>query len=212
MKIILSLSFLLVTTITLSQCYNCGSDRSDEKRTRGPKRAFKKDFSGIKKVKWYSCYDDINYGVRDYGDSTITYIYSKDKKYLGKETRYYNVVAKHLEELEHGGAKLVKNLSPNILPKAIWPDVEKIYHVENLDTLNQVDGTEFWVCDIYKVEVPCNHVLAQNEDTNTFYVANMDFQFHIFNETGELEHLMFMIEYHAQFYKEPEVYYEEITD
>ena len=127
MNTILSFTFLLLTTASLAQCYNCNYDRSDQKRTYGPKRTFKKDFSGIKKVKWYSCYDDINYGVRDYGDSTITYIYSKDKEYLGKETRYYNLVAKHLEEIENKEASLVKCISPNILPKVLWPEVATIY-------------------------------------------------------------------------------------
>lgn len=207
MNILLSFTFLLVTTASFSQCYNCNYDRSDQKHTRGPKRTFKKDFPEIKKVKWYSCYDDINYGVRDYTDSTITYIYSKDKAFLGKETRYYNLVEKHLEEAESEGESLVKCVSPYILPKTLWPEVAKIYQVENLDTLNQVDGMPFWVCDIYKVEVPKTHVMAQKEGATTFYLVNMDFQYHIFKKTGELIHLMYLVEYHPHFYLEAEGYY-----
>ncbi|MFT6499988.1 MAG: hypothetical protein ACJASQ_000095 [Crocinitomicaceae bacterium] len=207
MNTILSFTFLLVTSVSFSQCYNCNYDRSDQKSTHGPKRTFKKDFPGIKKVKWYSCDDEINYGVRDYADSTITYIYSKEKAFLGKETRYFKHVVKHLEESEQGETSLVKCISPNILPKTLWPDVATIYQVENLDTLNQVDGMPFWVCDIYKVEVPKTHIMAQKEGTTTFYLVNMDFQYHIFKETEELNHLMFMVEYHPQFYLETEDYF-----
>jgi len=213
MRILLSFVLLMITSFSFSQCYNCNYDRSDQNRTRGPKRAFKKDFPDLKKVKWYSC-SDIDYGVRDYSDSTITYIYSKEKEFLGKETRYYNLVTKYLtefeyqqaepEELENVETTRVKCLNPDVLPKAIWPEVAEIYQVEDLDTLNKVDGLPFWVCDMYKVEVPENHVLAKQEGKTTFYVVNMDFQFHIFSESEKLDHLSFLIEYHPQFYLELE--------
>jgi hypothetical protein len=49
--------------------------------------------------------------------------------------------------------------------------------------------------------------MAQKEGTTTFYLVNMDFQYHIFKETEELNHLMFMVEYHPQFYLETEDYF-----
>ncbi|NVK64474.1 MAG: hypothetical protein HWE22_07785 [Flavobacteriales bacterium] len=209
MKLIVSFTLLLFTTLSFSQCYNCNYDRSDQKRARGPKKAFKKDFPGIKKIKWYTCEDIIYYGVKNFSDSSITYIYSNDDKFLGKETRYFNRVVKYTEEPETKKESFVKCVSPDILPENLWPQVAEIYKVENLDTLNHVDGMPFWVCDIYKVELPEAHIVAQKEGTTTFFIVNTDFQFHVFTKSEKLEHLDYLIEFHPAFYVEGEYIYGE---
>jgi len=192
-----------------AQCYDCAYQKDEKNRTYfGPNKVLKKYTSETKKVNWYNCQNEIFYGVQHFGDSSITYIFSPEKKYLGKETRYFVSVPPFLAEKPVKQPANVNCPGPAILPLALWPLAAKIYQLDNLDTLNYVDGMEFWVCDMYKVEVPEDHIVAQKEGTTIFYVVNMDFVFHFFNAEIELEHIGAATEYHPSFYLHPELYYE----
>lgn len=188
MKLLVSTLLFITTFISFSQCYECANYRKQGLRTFGPKKAFKQDFQDVKKVKWYKVDKEIIKGVRDYGDSTVTYIYSKNKDFIGKETRYFVSVQKCMDEYTKQKPEIIKCVSPNILPKPIWPLAEKIYNTENLDTLNHVDGAMYWVCDIFKIEFAKEHPIAQKEGNTTFYILNMDHAYSIFKDSGILNH------------------------
>lgn len=188
MKKVLAFVFLAVSVTSFSQCYHCANYDVSNKRTLSPGKAFKSSFSGVKKVKWYKCDEGVKSGVRTYSDSTVSYIYSKEGIFLGKETRSYVTVVKSIAQGKKQKVTLIQCPGPNILPRAIWPAAEKIFNVDSLAILNEVDGSKYWVCDIFKLEIPETHLIAKKEGTTTFYILNMDNVFSIFKANGELDY------------------------
>lgn len=220
MKALISWSGLLVTWLVVSatlanaQCYRCGADSSSwESITRGPDKALKKQFPDAGKVNWYACEFGYVFGVRNYGDSTKTYIFSKNNEWLGTETRSTVVVPVFYDgdvEPDPGLPGIAYCVGPDILPAEIRPSVAQVFGLSDLDTLNKTDGKPFWVCDLFKVELPKNHPVCKQERTTVFYVANMDFVFHVYTASRELFFPNSNMTYHGYLYVETETIYEQM--
>lgn len=193
MKTILaSLAFLGVIMIfsiqdTTAQCYRCSYDLDWKKTGKNASKALKKQFPEVGKVNWYKCELGFLFAVEDFGDSTYTYVFSEDKKWLGKETRYI-VTVPFLEKEDYDSTKneMTQCPGPNILPKAIWPSVAEGFSIDDLEVLNHKSGMPYWVCDIYKVELPEDHPVVKKEGSTTFYVTSFDHLFHIYSDKEEI--------------------------
>lgn len=215
-KLFLICNFLLLAIVAgnsaIAQCYKCGADvTSWTALKKGPTKALKNMALSAEQVKWYSCEFGFKFGVKDYGDSTKTYIFSEDNKWLGTETRYMIQVERHFDvgaEPDPTLASITRCVSPNILPKNLWPLVAPVFNLSDLDTLNKVDGAPFWVCDLFKVELPRTHPIAKHESTNIFYVANMDFIFHVYTRNREVVFKDNDMTNHGFLYMETETIYE----
>ena len=207
--ILSSICLLMGFNQSIAQCYKCGAQIDWKASIKGPKKALKKQFPNAGKVKWFKCEFDYVFGVRDFGDSTITYVQSQDKKWFAKETRYMvNVLDIEDAYGDSVSPQMITCPGPNILPKAIWSNVSKIFNVDSLDILNKVSGVPYWVCDLYKVELPDSHKVSINEKRKVFYVASMDHIFHYYSETEEVI-LNSDGRGHDLFYVEPELLYED---
>ncbi len=215
-KFIVICSFYLVVSaafnIVYSQCYRCGADiTSWTSLKKGPNKALKNMALSVDNIKWYSCEFGFKFGVKDYGDSTKTYIFSEDNQWLGTETRYIVQVERHFDvgaEPDPTLSSVNRCVSPNILPKNLWPLVAPVFNLSDLDTLNKVDGAPFWVCDLFKVELPRTHPISKHENTTIFYVANMDFIFHVYSRNREVVFKDNDMTYHGFLYLETESIYE----
>ncbi|MBL4704833.1 MAG: hypothetical protein JKY54_09945 [Flavobacteriales bacterium] len=137
--ILSSICLLMGFNQSIAQCYKCGAQIDWKASIKGPKKALKKQFPNAGKVKWFKCEFDYVFGVRDFGDSTITYVQSQDKKWFAKETRYMvNVLDIEDAYGDSVSPQMITCPGPNILPEAIWSNVSKIFNVDSLDILNKV--------------------------------------------------------------------------
>lgn len=209
---IASILLHLFSNDTHAQCYRCGSDSSSWEPTRsGAAKVLKKLYPETGKVKWYQCEFGYTFGVEYFKDSSKTYFFSPQNEWLGTETRYLVKVKRYFEqgeEFDPNAWEQTTCTGPNILPVAIQPLVRDVFGIPDLDTLNQTDGTPFWVCDIFKVELPVNHPVCQHERTTTFYVVSMDFVFHVYTEYKEIFFPGGQMSNHGFLYSETEYIYE----
>jgi hypothetical protein len=82
------LGFQLGLNQSMAQCYRCSYDLDWNKTNKSAAKVMKQQFPEAGKVDWYKCELGYLFAVEDFGDSTYTYVFSEDKKWLGKETRY----------------------------------------------------------------------------------------------------------------------------
>lgn len=185
--VLLALGLFVGNKNLYSQCFDCFTDKNTNKRYFGFKKSIKKQCPRPANTKWYKCTEGNIYGVEDFKDSTKTYVFSADKKWLATETRYMVTVPKFIEEGEDStDFKQIKCPGPDIIPPEIEHMVAEVFHLQNLDTLNTIDGAPFWVCDLYKVELAPDHPVALKEKINVLYVANMDFILHFYTADEEI--------------------------